>query len=65
MQLVGEEHYNKVMSYIEIAKEEGGNIPDGWKRTARLDKGFFIEPTIITGLTKDSDVYAKKFLVQL
>jgi aminomuconate-semialdehyde/2-hydroxymuconate-6-semialdehyde dehydrogenase len=51
--LVSEEHYNKVKSYIEIAKEEGGTFLLGGN-TLFEDEGYFIEPTIITGLGKDS-----------
>ena len=51
--LVSEEHYNKVTSYLEIAKEEGGTFLTGGK-AADMKKGFFVEPTIITGLGEDS-----------
>ena len=51
--LVSEEHYNKVMSYLQIAKEEGGTFLTGGK-AADMKKGFFVEPTIITGLGEDS-----------
>ncbi|AXI08117.1 aldehyde dehydrogenase family protein [Oceanobacillus sp. 143] len=52
--LVSEEHYKKVLSFLEIAKEEGGTFLTGGKIPEGLDKGFFVEPTIITGLGKDS-----------
>lgn len=52
--LVSEEHYNKVLGYLEIAKEEGGTFLTGGKAAEGFDKGFFVEPTIITGLGKDS-----------
>ncbi|RDW20143.1 5-carboxymethyl-2-hydroxymuconate semialdehyde dehydrogenase [Oceanobacillus arenosus] len=52
--LVSEEHYQKVLSFLEIAKEEGGTFLTGGKIPEGLDKGFFVEPTIITGLEKDS-----------
>lgn len=51
--MVSEEHYNKVVSYLDIAKEEGGHFLAGGN-TLYENKGFFIEPTIITGLGKDS-----------
>ncbi|MHA6250790.1 aldehyde dehydrogenase [Oceanobacillus sp. CAU 1775] len=51
--MVSEEHYNKVVSYLDIAKEEGGNFLVGGN-TLYEDKGYYIEPTIITGLGKDS-----------
>ncbi|MFG6150273.1 aldehyde dehydrogenase [Halobacillus sp. B23F22_1] len=52
--LVSEEHYNKVLSYLDIAREEGGTFLTGGKAAEGLDRGFFVEPTIITGLGSDS-----------
>ena len=50
--LVGKDHYERVLSYIELAKEEGGEILTGGKRPEGLDKGYFLEPTIIVGLDR-------------
>ena len=52
--VIGQEHYEKVMRYIEIAREEGGTILTGGKRPAHMEKGYFIEPTIIVGLDETS-----------
>ena len=46
--LISAAHLEKVMGYIELAKKEGGTILAGGKRVDR--KGFFVEPTVITGL---------------
>jgi aminomuconate-semialdehyde/2-hydroxymuconate-6-semialdehyde dehydrogenase len=46
--LISEAHMKKVLGYIDLAKEEGGTIATGGKRVDR--KGFFVEPTIVTGL---------------
>lgn len=51
--MVSEAHMNKVLSYIDLAKKEGGKIVTGGtqgKVTGRCENGYFIEPTIITGL---------------
>ena len=51
--IVSEEHYNKILSYIALAKEEGGEILCGGSRPelpASHEDGFYIEPTIIVGL---------------
>ncbi|MCI0750479.1 MAG: aldehyde dehydrogenase [Flammeovirgaceae bacterium] len=48
-----EAHMNKVLSYIELAKSEGGKILAGGNRIkmeGRCKDGYFIEPTVITGL---------------
>jgi aminomuconate-semialdehyde/2-hydroxymuconate-6-semialdehyde dehydrogenase len=51
--LVSEAHMNKVLFYIELAKQEGGTILTGGKRIKindRCEDGYFVEPTVITGL---------------
>src|SRR5438552_2061478 len=52
--LISEAHLEKVISYIELAKKEGGTIAAGGHRVDR--KGFFVEPTVITGLGCDCRV---------
>jgi len=54
--LVSEAHLNKVLSYIELAKQEGGKILCGGKQvklSGRCEKGYFVEPTVITGLDQN------------
>jgi aminomuconate-semialdehyde/2-hydroxymuconate-6-semialdehyde dehydrogenase len=54
--VVSEAHMNKILSYIELAKEEGGTILTGGKRVhlpAPHDQGYYLEPTIIEGLSYD------------
>jgi aminomuconate-semialdehyde/2-hydroxymuconate-6-semialdehyde dehydrogenase len=51
--IVSKIHYEKVLSCIELAKEEGGSILLGGKAVkpeGRCANGYFIEPTIIEGL---------------
>ncbi|MBC8346735.1 MAG: aldehyde dehydrogenase [Candidatus Marinimicrobia bacterium] len=46
-------HLDKVLTYIELAKEEGGIILTGGKPVSlkgRCEEGWFVEPTIIDGL---------------
>ncbi len=52
--LISKEHYDRVKSYLDIAVEEGGTFLTGGKRPEEIDKGYFLEPTIITGLDKNS-----------
>ncbi len=52
--LVSEAHMQKVLSYIELAKTEGGRVLTGGRRfetTGELSKGYFVEPTLIENLT--------------
>jgi aminomuconate-semialdehyde/2-hydroxymuconate-6-semialdehyde dehydrogenase len=52
--LVSEAHMQKVLSYIALAKQEGGEIVCGGsqiKLEGRCSSGYFVAPTIITGLS--------------
>jgi aminomuconate-semialdehyde/2-hydroxymuconate-6-semialdehyde dehydrogenase len=54
--LVSEVHMNKVLSYIDLARQEGGTILTGGKRVklqGHYQDGYFVEPTVITGLAHD------------
>ena len=51
--VVSEAHMNKVLSYIELAKAEGGTVITGGERANvpdRCAEGWFINPTVIEGL---------------
>ena len=51
--IVSKPHYEKILSYIELAKEEGGSILSGGasvKLAGNLSEGWYIRPTIIEGL---------------
>ncbi len=51
--IVSEPHYNKILEYIQIAKEEGGTVLTGGeavKLDGDLADGWYIRPTIIEGL---------------
>ncbi|MTI30574.1 aldehyde dehydrogenase [Xanthovirga aplysinae] len=54
--LVSQNHKEKVLSYIELAKDEGGKLLTGGKTaqvTGRCEEGFFVEPTVFEGLPFD------------
>ncbi len=51
--IVSQPHFEKILSYIDLAREEGGVILTGGKAIqpeGRCKDGFFIEPTIIENL---------------
>jgi aminomuconate-semialdehyde/2-hydroxymuconate-6-semialdehyde dehydrogenase len=55
--VVSKEHFEKVMSYIDLAREEGGKILTGGKASkqeGRCHGGWFIEPTLIEGLSSSA-----------
>jgi aminomuconate-semialdehyde/2-hydroxymuconate-6-semialdehyde dehydrogenase len=52
--MVSKAHMEKVLGYIGLAREEGGVILLGGKRRVlegRCQNGYFIEPTVIEGLS--------------
>jgi aminomuconate-semialdehyde/2-hydroxymuconate-6-semialdehyde dehydrogenase len=54
--VVSKPHMEKVLSYVELAKEEGGTVLAGGHRVtldAPYHEGYYIAPTVIEGLTYD------------
>ena len=47
---------DRIQSYLDLAVAEGGTFACGGGRPANSDRGFFIEPTVIVGLTNDARV---------
>ncbi|HNP57192.1 MAG TPA: aldehyde dehydrogenase [Gordonia sp. (in: high G+C Gram-positive bacteria)] len=54
--LISAKQRERVEGYIKLAVEEGGTIECGGGRPAGKDKGFFVEPTLISGLDNSSRV---------
>ena len=54
--IVSKQHFEKILSYIDLAEKEGGKIICGGKKfipEGRCKDGWFIEPTVIEGLKYD------------
>ena len=54
--VVSKPHFDKILSYIELAKEEGGKILTGGNAVeldAPYNEGYYIAPTVIEGLKYD------------
>ncbi|MCC6181256.1 MAG: aldehyde dehydrogenase [Bacteroidia bacterium] len=54
--VVSKPHQEKILSYIELAKQEGGKILCGGKAAkieGEFENGYYVEPTIIEGLSFD------------
>ena len=54
--IVSKPHMEKILSYIELAKEEGGTVLTGGERvilSAPYEEGYYIRPTVIEGLSFD------------
>ncbi len=57
--LVSKQHLEKVKSYVDLAKEEGGTIHTSTEVQGlpeNLKNGYFMRPTVITGLAPDCRV---------
>lgn len=54
--IVSKQHFEKILSYIELAKKEGGKILCGGNTVNpgnEFSNGWYIEPTVIEGLPYD------------
>ena len=45
---------DRIEGYLRLAVEEGGSFACGGGRPEGRDRGFWIEPTLVTGLTNDA-----------
>jgi aminomuconate-semialdehyde/2-hydroxymuconate-6-semialdehyde dehydrogenase len=70
--VVSADHMQKVLSYIKLAEEEGGKVETGGQQVkldGRCADGYFIQPTIITGLnafcrTNQEEIFGPVVTVQ-
>jgi aminomuconate-semialdehyde/2-hydroxymuconate-6-semialdehyde dehydrogenase len=54
--VVSKSHMEKILSYIELAKQEGGRVLSGGhqiKLEGEFSEGYYIAPTVIEGLAYD------------
>ncbi len=54
--LVGAAHYRRVLDYISSAVDDGGQVVCGGGRPDHLDRGYYVSPTIITGVSPTATV---------
>lgn len=54
--VVSRRQYDKIMGYIEVAKAEGAEVLTGGGRPPHLDKGLFIAPTVLGGVTQGARI---------
>ena len=57
--LVHPEHYEKVMSYVELGKSEGRLVAGGGKPEG-FDFGNFIEPTVFADVAPDTRIFQEE-----
>jgi aldehyde dehydrogenase (NAD+) len=54
--LISARQRDRVQGYLDLAIQEGGEFACGGARPAGLNVGYFVEPTVIAGLTNDARV---------
>jgi aldehyde dehydrogenase (NAD+) len=54
--LISARQRDRVEGYLRLAQEEDGTVVVGGGRPAGLDRGYYVEPTLITGLPNDARV---------
>ncbi|OUS93241.1 aldehyde dehydrogenase family protein [Rhodococcus sp. NCIMB 12038] len=54
--LITDEHRVNVEGFLARAVEHGARVPVGGGRPAGLDDGFFLEPTLVTGVTNEAEI---------
>jgi aminomuconate-semialdehyde/2-hydroxymuconate-6-semialdehyde dehydrogenase len=71
--VVSRAHYEKILSYIDLAKREGGSVVAGGgpapPPNARCRNGWFVQPTVVTGLpmtcrTNQEEIFGPVVTVQ-
>lgn len=54
--VISERQRDRIQSYLDLAIAEGGSFACGGGRPADRDRGYFIEPTVVAGLTNEARV---------
>ena len=54
--MVSKDQIDKVEEMVEFAKKEGAEVIVGGKRSARFDKGYFYQPTLLTNVTQNMQI---------
>ena len=58
--IVSRSQYDKVLAAIERARSEGAKVATGGTRPQGLDKGYFVEPTVLTDMPEDAWVWKEE-----
>jgi aldehyde dehydrogenase (NAD+) len=51
--LIADRQRERVLSYIELARNEGAKVAAGGARPEGLPKGYYVEPTVLASCTND------------
>lgn len=60
--IIDKVQYDKVLSFIQSAKDEGARLINGGSRSTKpeLEKGFFVEPTIFADVTPNMKIFREE-----
>ncbi|KQS83769.1 MULTISPECIES: aldehyde dehydrogenase family protein [unclassified Rhizobium] len=58
--IVSKGQYDKILSAIEHARIDGATVSHGGGRPAGLNSGYFLEPTVLTGMSEGSYVWKEE-----
>jgi aldehyde dehydrogenase (NAD+) len=59
--LISEQQRSKVEALIKVGQDEGAQIAYGGGRPAKLDKGYFVEPTLFVGVDNSMQIAQREF----
>ncbi len=54
--LISQRQFDRVLGYLDLARQEGGSFAVGGGRSERFDKGYFVDPTLVVGLDNSARV---------
>ncbi|KAL3690156.1 hypothetical protein R1sor_016465 [Riccia sorocarpa] len=58
--LVNDTQYQKVKDFVKEAQDEGATLLCGGKRPPHLEKGYFLEPTVLTDVTPSMRIWKEE-----
>ncbi|MGY5808683.1 aldehyde dehydrogenase family protein [Rhizobium sp. LEGMi198b] len=58
--MVSEKQMNQVLAAIENARTDGAKVTVGGGRPAGFNKGYYVEPTVLTDVPLDSDAWKEE-----
>lgn len=58
--IVSKGQYDKILTAIDRARQDGATIAAGGGRPAGFNSGYFIEPTVLTDMSEDSYVWREE-----
>ena len=58
--IVSKGQYDKILAAIERGKTEGATVAYGGARAPGFDRGYFLQPTVLTDMAEDSFVWTEE-----